>query len=130
MNVVIRSVRHMANLSEQCFHRNWMHNKLWVNDPDYLIMTDTVSPVMHPTGIIHKSPVKKFYRLNNIYIHEIGGMVLSSDYVNKYGKAEIERLKRILDTDYTAAKFDDILEIGTKDTEYFLSSTAANLLKK
>lgn len=124
-NDVIRNISHMANLSEQCFHRNWMHNKLWVNDPDCLIMTDTVSPVMDPAGIMHKSPVKKkFYKLNNIYIRASGGMVLSGDYVSKYGKSEIERLKRILDTDYIAAQFDDSLEIGTKETtkgtEYFI----------
>lgn len=133
-NDVIRNVQHMANLSEQCFHRNWMHNRLWVNDPDCLIMTDTVSSVMDPAGIIHKNPVKKkFYRLNNIYIRASGGMVLSGDYVSKYGKAEIDRLQRILDTDYTAAEFDETLEVGTKKTkngiEYFIFNRNSFLKK-
>lgn len=124
-NDVVRNIKHMANLSEQCFSRNWMHGRLWINDPDCLIMTDTVSFVMDPAGIVHKSPVKKkFYKLNNIYIRASGGMVLSGDYVSKYGKSEMNRLQRILDTDYIAAKFDDNLEIGTKktanDTEYFI----------
>lgn len=124
-NDVVRNVKHMASLSEQCFSRNWMHNKLWINDPDCLIMTDALPPIMDPAGIAHKSPVKKkFYRLNNIYIRASGGMVLSGDYVSKYGTAEIDRLKRILDTDYTAAEFDDNFEIGTKETkngtEYFI----------
>lgn len=124
-NDVIRNIRHMANLSEQCFSRNWMHGRLWVNDPDCLIMTDMVSPVMDPAGVFHKSPVnKKFYKLNNIYIRASGGMVLSGDYISKYGKAEMDRLQRILDTDYTAAEFDDSLEIGTKEIkngiEYFI----------
>lgn len=115
----------MANLSEQCFRRNWMHNTLWINDPDCLIMTDTATSVMDPAGVTSKSPAKKkFYKLNNIYIRASGGMVLSGDYVSKYTKTETERLNRILDTDYTAAKFDDSLEIGTKETkngtEYFI----------
>ncbi len=131
-NDVVRNVKHMANLSEQCFSRNWMHRKLWVNDPDCLIMTDTVSPVMDPAGIMHKSLVKKkFYKLNNIYIRASGGMVLSGDYVSKYSEKETERLKRILDTDYIPAEFNDTLEIGVKKTdtgtEYFIFNRCALL---
>lgn len=124
-NDVVRNIRHMANLSEQCFNRNWMHGRLWVNDPDCLIMTDSLPPIMDPAGIVHKNPVKKkFYKLNNIYIRASGGMVLSGDYVSKYSQKEIDRLQRILDTDYIAAEFDESLEIGTKkatnSTEYFI----------
>lgn len=124
-NDVVRNIKHMANLSEQCFSRNWMHGRLWINDPDCLIMTTTASSVMDPAGITTESHIKqKFYRLNNVYIRASGGMVLSGDYVSKYKKEDIDRLKRILDTDYSAAEFDDNLEIGTKeaknDTEYFI----------
>ena len=56
-------------------------------------------------------------------------MVLSGDYVGKYTDADIARLSRILDTDYTAAEFDDALEIGTKKTksgtEYFIFNRKA-----
>lgn len=133
-NDVVRNVRHMENLSEQCFSRNWMHDKLWINDPDCLIMTDTVSPVMDPAGIMHKSPVKKkFYKLNNIYIRASGGMVLSGDYVSKYSKSQLDRLRRILDTDYEPAQFDDALEIGKKETnqgvEYFIFNRNKHLKK-
>lgn len=117
-NDVIRSVRHMANLSEQCFSRNWMHKTLWVNDPDCLIMADTSKTVADPAGIAHKNSIKrKFYKLNNIYVRASGGMILSGDYLSKYGAAEISRLKRLLDTDYAAAQFNDSLEIGKKETE-------------
>lgn len=133
-NDVVRNAKHMANLSEQCFNRNWMHKTLWINDPDCLIMSDAVSPVMDPAGIIHKSHIgKKFYKLNNIYIRASGGMILSGDYICKYGKTETDRLKRILDTDYTAAQFDDDLETGTKKTkagtEYFIFNRS-KILKK
>lgn len=124
-NDVVRSAEHMANLSEQCFSRNWMHRTLWVNDPDCLIMSDAIPAIMDPAGVVHKSPIKKkFYRLNNIYVRASGGMVLSGDYVAKYRDADLARLGRILDTDYTPAEFDDALEIGTKKTqsgtEYFI----------
>lgn len=133
-NDVIRNVRHMANLSEQCFSRNWMHKKLWINDPDCLIMTDTSSSVMDPAGIVNKSPAKKkFYKLNNAYIRASGGMVLSGDYVSKYTKAQLDRLHRILDTDYEPAQFDDTLEIGKKETkngtEYFIFNRSNHLKK-
>ena len=133
-NDVIRNVKHMANLSEQCFHRNWMHKKLWVNDPDCLIMADNSSKVMDPSGVIRKSlSNKKFLKLNNVYIRASGGMVLSGDYVSKYSKSDIDRLHRILDTDYSPAKFDDALEIGKKETdngaEYFIFNRS-KLLKK
>lgn len=133
-NDVIRHVNHMSNLSEQCFHRNWMHNTLWVNDPDCLIMTDTVSSVVDPAGIAHKTPAKKkFYKLNNVYIRASGGMVLSGDYVSKYSEEEVARLHRILDTDYVPAQFDDALEIGKKEnekgTEYFIFNRKAHIKK-
>lgn len=133
-NDVIRNVYHMANLSEQCFNRNWMHGKLWVNDPDCLIMSNTVSPVMDPSGIVNKSVVnRKFYRLNNIYVRASGGMVLSGDYVSKYSAKDVERLKKILDTDYVPALFDDSLEVGRKKsknaTEFFIFNRKS-LLKK
>lgn len=133
-NDVIRNVRHMANLSEQCFNRNWMHKRLWINDPDCLLMSSAISPVMDPAGMLHKSRIsKKFYRLNNIYIRASGGMVLSGDYVSKYTNEDVERLKRILHSDYTAAEFDNALEIGTKEsgtgTEYFIFNRSKFLKK-
>lgn len=133
-NDVIRKVKHMANLSEQCFNRNWMHNTLWINDPDCLIMSDAISPVMDPAGIIHKSPAKKkFYRLNNIYIRASGGIVLSGDYISKYTEEDVERLQRILNTDHAAAKFDDLFEIGKTESEngveYFIFNRSKFLKK-
>ena len=124
----------MANLSEQCFHRNWMHKRLWVNDPDCLMMTGTNAKIMDPAGIISKSlSRKKFYKLNNAYIRASGGMVLSGDYVSKYSKSEVDRLHRILDTDYEPAQFDDALEIGKKETEtgteYFIFNRNAHFKK-
>ena len=133
-NDVVRNVSHMANLSEQCFSRNWMHKRLWINDPDCLIMTGTNSKIMDPAGIRSKSlSRKKFYKLNNIYIRASGGMVLSGDYVSKYTKAEIDRLHRILNTDYEPAQFDDALEIGKKGTkngtEYFIFNRSNHFKK-
>ncbi|MGN0458648.1 MAG: glycoside hydrolase family 36 protein [Eubacterium sp.] len=133
-NDVVRNVGHMANLSEQCFSRNWMHKKLWINDPDCLIMTGANAKIMDPAGIRSKSPSKKkFYKLNNIYIRASGGMVLSGDYVSKYSNAEIDRLHRILDTDYEPAQFDDALEIGKKETkngtEYFIFNRSNHFKK-
>lgn len=133
-NDVIRNVRHMANLSEQCFNRNWMHKTLWINDPDCLIMSDAVSPVMDPAGIMHKSHIsKRFYKLNAAYIRASGGVVLSGDYISKYSKEDVERLHRILNTDHVAAEFDDELETGVNKaengTEYFVFNRR-RLLKK
>lgn len=124
-NDVVRSAAHMANLSEQCFSRNWMHHTLWVNDPDCLIMSSSKSQVMDAGGMVHNSPKnKRFYKLNNIYVRASGGMVLSGDYVSRYSQSDVERLRRILDTDYAAAEFDDALEVGYKKvpggTEYYL----------
>lgn len=133
-NDVVRNIRHIANLTEQCFNRNWMHNELWINDPDCLIMASQKSTVMDPSGIVRKNRSKsKFYKLNNIYVRASGGMVLSGDYVSKYSDTDIKRLRRILTTDYTAAQFDDALEIGEvhKDnvTEYYIFNRKAAFKK-
>ncbi|MGN0535305.1 MAG: glycoside hydrolase family 36 protein [Eubacterium sp.] len=133
-NDVVRNVGHMANLSEQCFSRNWMHKKLWINDPDCLIMTGTNAKIMDPAGIRSISLSKRnFYKLNNVYIRASGGMVLSGDYVSKYKTDELDRLHKILDTDYEPAQFDDAFEMGkkkTKDgTEYFVFNRSNHFKK-
>lgn len=109
---VVRKTKSMAGLSDECFRRNWMNN-LWDNDPDCLIMADARMQVMDAGGRVKKNCSNKlFYKLNNIYVRASGGIVLSGDYVAKYGKEQIDRIKRILSLPRIPAKFDDNLEYG------------------
>lgn len=133
-NDIIRHANHISNLTEQCFSRNWMHKSLWINDPDCLIMASAKPSIMTPSGkSVNSFKDKKIYKLNNVYVRASGGMVLSGDYINKYSQEDVERLHRILDGDYTAAEFDDNLEVGSKNTqngtEYFVFNRKAYLKK-
>lgn len=111
---IVRSIRHVAGMSRQCFYRNWMNNTLWINDPDCLIMAGTSKRVMDAGGMVQKTPAQdKCYRFNNIYVRASGGIVLSGDYVSKYSEADAARLQRILNAPHKAAAFDDAFEVGT-----------------
>ena len=133
-NDVVRNTEYMSGLSKECFNRNWMHKRLWINDPDCLIMSNANKLSFLPTGITGKlSGKSKFYKYNNIYVRASGGMVLSGDYIGKYSQTELDRLGRILDTDYSPAEFDDNLEVGRKSCpdgiEYYIFNRSNGIKK-
>lgn len=122
---IIRNTRWQNKLLGECFNRNWMHDRLWINDPDCLVMKPDTVNVMDAGGkrrITISS--KKFYKMNAVYVRASGGVVLSGDYVQQYSPDDVARLKRMLDCPRIAATFDTACEIGRIDydnaTEYCL----------
>lgn len=111
---IIRKPHWMMKLAQECFHRNWMNNVLWVNDPDCLTLHSAVNrpinTIMKPFAWITKSNRK--YKYNNIYVRASGGLVLSGDYVGLYSNKDIDLVKRIIDAPSIAAQFDEEYEIG------------------
>ena len=94
----------------ECFYRNWQHNRLWINDPDTVLLQNQVAEIVGPDGsIIHKegTTLDEEFRFNASYTLASGGMVLSGDDVSLLTKENIELLRRLLPPTEYAAEFDD-----------------------
>ena len=113
----------------QCFQRNWMHGRLWINDPDCLVQVDTKTGVL--AGLFAKAkPIHKrkeneaMYRYAAAYIRASGGMVLSGDRLYALSEYDSGILNKLLASERTAATFNSDYSVGTirtaTDTEYLL----------
>lgn len=110
-------INNVRKLSSNCFDRNWMNGKLWINDPDCIVMKDNNCSIMwkNPKEPPKKSYIKRnknFYKYNNIYVRASGGLVMASDLVEKYSQSEIELLERIASLPKIAAKFGKDKQVG------------------
>lgn len=94
----------------ECFYRNWQHNKLWINDPDTVLLQNQKVEIVGPDGsIIFKDGTTKDeeFRFNAAYTLASGGMVLSGDDVSNLTNENIELLRRLLPPTEYAAEFED-----------------------
>ncbi len=99
-----------AQIAIECFNRNWQHNKLWINDPDTVLLQNQTAEIVGPDG---KKTTKKGtvsreeFAFNAAYTMASGGMVLSGDDVSKLSSENIDLLKRLLPPTEASAEFDD-----------------------
>lgn len=106
-------------LASECFPRNWQNDRLWINDPDTVLLTNHKLDILDPAGTSNEE--KKLvtddeFVFNAVYTLASGGMVLSSDNVMNYTEVEIDRLKRLLPASGVAAVFgDDTYTVGRID---------------
>ncbi len=94
----------------ECFNRNWQHNKLWINDPDTVLLQNQMVEIVGPDGnkITKEGTVsKEEFAFNAAYTMASGGMVLSGDDISKLSSENVELLKRLLPPTEVAAEFDD-----------------------
>lgn len=97
-------------LSIECFNRNWQHNRLWINDPDTVLLQNQRVEIVSPDGditYIEDSVTDDEFKLNAAYTMASGGMVLSGDDVSSLTKENIELLRRLLPPTIVQAEFDD-----------------------
>lgn len=100
-----------TQLARECFHRNWQHNKFWINDPDTVLLQNKVIDIVGPDGKIstvkEDSVTNDEFAFNAAYTMASGGMVLSGDDVSGLRPENIEILRRLLPPINVAAEFDD-----------------------
>ncbi len=127
-----RNTETVKSLASQCFHRNWMHNRLWINDPDCLVQEDIA------VGLRAKFPIFQnvkmnpkhaaMYRYEAAFIRASGGMVLSGDKLFSLSSYDDKIIGKILSAPRTAAKFNKDFSVGVTDTEtsreYFLFNSS------
>lgn len=127
-----RNMKTVKSLASQCFHRNWMHNRLWINDPDCLVQKDIA------TGFRARIPflrnVKRnpkhdsMYRYAAAFVRASGGMVLSGDKLFSLTAYDDKIIDKILSAPRKAAEFNEDFSLGVTDTEksreYFLFNSS------
>lgn len=105
-----RSWSKFVRLVRECFPRNWQHGRLWINDPDTVLLKNKMVKTVAPDGSITYSegtvPENEF-AFNAAYTMASGGMVLSGDDVGDLTPKNIALLKKLLPPTGVAAEFDD-----------------------
>jgi alpha-galactosidase len=97
-------------LAIECFPRNWQHQRLWINDPDTILLQNRKIKAMAPDGSISyrdSELTSDEFAFNAVYTMACGGMVLSGDDVSELSDRNLEVLKRLTPPTNVAAIFDD-----------------------
>lgn len=103
-----RSWYQFTQLARECFHRNWQHNRLWINDPDTVLLQNEKIKIVGPDGKVGYKLgelTKGEFAFNASYTMASGGMVLSSDDISLMTDDNIELLRRLLPPTKVAAEF-------------------------
>lgn len=99
----------ILKLSRECFHRNWQHNKLWITDPDTILLENLEFSIMGPNG--SENSVSQVttdeFMFGAAYILASGGMVLAGDNMAEMSEENKNIIKKLLPPIGTAAIFDD-----------------------
>lgn len=104
---VARNKNSIHAVAGQCAYRNWMHKRLWINDPDCLLQIDNT------TGVFSHFPGKKrMYRYEAAFIRSSGGMVLSGDKLANLKAYDKGILNKLLSSSRTAAQFNSDYSVG------------------
>ena len=115
-NDVARNFTSFVEISKQCFKRNWQHNRLWINDPDTLLLCNRDKTVPGPDGktvLITNGISQNEFIYNATYILASGGMVLSGDDITEFTTQDEKYLKKLLPPSGVAAMFEsDDCNIG------------------
>ncbi|MCS7460621.1 alpha-galactosidase [Paenibacillus doosanensis] len=99
-----------ALLAAEGFSRNWQHGRLWVNDPDCLVLENRNIKLVDPDGTVRRgmsSITPDEFMFHAAYIVASGGMVLSGDDMQTMSKSNLQLVKKALTTRNIAARFDD-----------------------
>lgn len=105
----VRAWDRFTQLARECFSRNWQHNRLWINDPDTVLLQNRTVTVMGPDGEetqrLENVPDNEF-AFNAAYTMASGGMVLSSDDITALTDENVSLLKKLLPPTNVSAEFD------------------------
>jgi len=104
-NDVSRNRRNFFSTARENLNRGWQNGKLWVNDPDCVLLATT--------GKATNDLPQNLYQLHATVAHAVGGLVLSGDRADRLGATQIARLHKLMPPTGVSARFEDSkLEVG------------------
>ncbi|MCE5279231.1 MAG: alpha-galactosidase [Planctomycetaceae bacterium] len=96
-NDIGRSWGSFKAIATELFHRNWQHGRLWINDPDCVVLENTPGA----------TATADEYRFHMTMIYACAGMVLSGDKLSILSQESIAILKKLVPPPPAAATFED-----------------------
>ncbi|MGL4737805.1 MAG: glycoside hydrolase family 36 protein [Cellulosilyticaceae bacterium] len=93
----------IRELSQECFYRNWQQGRLWINDPDCVVL-DNIEGLW---GGGMSTLTEDEFAYHRAHILASGGALLSGDAITELEPYQIEQLGAFLPLPDQAARFDD-----------------------
>lgn len=97
-------------IAKELFHRNWQNKKLWINDPDTVLLGNNCSDIIAVDGSFNQNNElvsKQEYMFNAAYTLASGGLMLSSDNLTTLSKEMIKILKKLVPPQIKSCIFTD-----------------------
>ncbi|MBM7565893.1 glycoside hydrolase family 36 protein [Paenibacillus sacheonensis] len=111
-NDIARNWEHISQIAREMFRRNWQHGKLWINDPDVVVLENQTRRQLGPDGMWIESSdsvTPDEYRFHATAIFASGGMVLSGDSIPNMLPESVEIIRKLLPPVNKAAIFEDTM---------------------
>jgi alpha-galactosidase len=119
-NDIFRDWKHVRGNALEQFYRNWQHQKLWINDPDCILL-EKLDIVRMKNGVPNPRPcllTDDEFEFHKAFAIACGGMILSGDLLYEISGKNIEVLKKMMAAMGEAAIFDNTqFEIGRFKTK-------------
>jgi alpha-galactosidase len=104
-NDVGRRWDRMSPAAREMFHRNWQNGRLWINDPDCIVLANK------PNEKVGLTDEEFLFHATAVYA--TGGMVLAGDKMDEIPPERLEMLRKLLPPTGVAARFEsDEFRIG------------------
>ena len=108
---ISRSWMHFKTLARECFSRNWQNGKLWINDPDCLVLENFSKSVVGPDGkqleLPQSSLSENEFSFHIAHILASGGMLLSSDIPESLSAESAAMIRKLISMYGRTAEFSD-----------------------
>jgi alpha-galactosidase len=107
---IARSWEVISSVARECFLRNWQHNRLWINDPDCVVLENKLGNLIAPDGKKKQRPpaTPDEFLFHATAIYASGGMVLAGDKMDSLSPEKQMLLRKLLPPTGIAACFDDV----------------------
>jgi len=107
-NDVDRSRNSFFSTARENFNRGWQNGKLWVNDPDCVLLAGKSGN--------HAEMATNLWRLHATAIHAVGGLVLTGDRIENLQAPQIATLHKLIPPIGKSARFENSrFETGITD---------------
>jgi alpha-galactosidase len=113
-NDVSRSRASFFNTARENFNRGWQNGKLWVNDPDCVLLADNGKK---PSGV-----TSNLWMFHATAVHAVGGLVLTGDRIEGLQPPQLAMLRKLIPPTGKSARFENDFETGvtTLDDRQYL----------
>ncbi|MBO0782643.1 MAG: alpha-galactosidase, partial [Ktedonobacteraceae bacterium] len=107
---IARSWEIIAPVARESFLRNWQHGRLWINDPDCVVLENKPISLVAPGGEKKPRPsaTPDEFLFHATAIYATGGMVLAGDQMENLPTEKLALLRKLLPPTGVAARFEDI----------------------